>query len=86
MNIDDPFDLLGLFQGGGLPFRGESAPLHMPNMIWLHRRPILPRDGVHGPSVGRQRGSDGLISVEGTRRREPHRHLSHRTPHHVRLQ
>jgi hypothetical protein len=32
-------------------------------------------------SVGRQRGSDGLISVEGTLRREPHRQL----PHHVRL-
>ena len=41
MDIDDPFDLLGLFQGVGLPFRAESAPLHMPNMIWLYRRPIL---------------------------------------------
>jgi predicted Zn-dependent protease with MMP-like domain len=29
------FDLLGLFQGVGLPFRSESAPTQMPNMIWL---------------------------------------------------
>ena len=35
------FDLLGLFQGVGLPFRSESAPMQMPNMIWLYRRPIL---------------------------------------------
>jgi predicted Zn-dependent protease with MMP-like domain len=41
MELDNPFDLLGLFQGGGLPFRAESALLHMPNMIWLYRRPIL---------------------------------------------
>src|SRR6516225_9530102 len=26
MGIDSPFDLLGLFQGVGLPFRAESAP------------------------------------------------------------
>ena len=35
------FDLLGLFQGVGLPFRSDSAPVQMPNMIWLYRRPIL---------------------------------------------
>jgi predicted Zn-dependent protease with MMP-like domain len=28
MDLDNPFDLLGLFQGAGLPFRAESAPLH----------------------------------------------------------
>jgi predicted Zn-dependent protease with MMP-like domain len=42
MNIDDAFDLLGLFQGVGLPFRAESAlPLHMPNMIWLYHRSVV---------------------------------------------
>ena len=41
MNARTEFDLLGLFQGVGLPFRSESAPVHMPNMIWLYRRPIL---------------------------------------------
>jgi predicted Zn-dependent protease with MMP-like domain len=52
MNIDDPFDLLGLFQGVGLPFRAESAPTHMPNMIWLYRRPILDYWSDHEESLG----------------------------------
>ena len=30
MDLDNPFDLLGLLQVGGLPFRAGSAPLHMP--------------------------------------------------------
>jgi predicted Zn-dependent protease with MMP-like domain len=41
MRARTEFDLLGLFQGVGLPFRSPSAPLQMPNMIWLYRRPIL---------------------------------------------
>jgi predicted Zn-dependent protease with MMP-like domain len=41
MGAQTEFDLLGLFQGVGLPFRSESAPVQMPNMIWLYRRPIL---------------------------------------------
>ena len=41
MKLDSEFDLLGLFQGVGLPFRSPSAPPLMPNMIWLYRRPIL---------------------------------------------
>jgi predicted Zn-dependent protease with MMP-like domain len=41
MGLDSEFDLLGLFQGVGLPFRSEAAPTQMPNMIWLYRRPIL---------------------------------------------
>jgi predicted Zn-dependent protease with MMP-like domain len=52
MNIDDPFDLLGLFQGVGLPFRAESAPTHMPNMIWLYRRPILDYWSDHEEALG----------------------------------
>ena len=42
MRVGSPYNLLGLFQGIGLPFRpetGVSGP--MPNMIWLYRRPIL---------------------------------------------
>jgi len=35
------FDLLGLFQGVGLPFQSDSTPVQMPNMIWLYRCPIL---------------------------------------------
>ncbi len=41
LHIGSKFGLLGLFRGVGLPFRSESAPLQMPNMIWLYRRPIL---------------------------------------------
>jgi predicted Zn-dependent protease with MMP-like domain len=41
MRIQDEYDLLGLFQGVGLPFRSVSTPFEMPNMIWLYRRPIL---------------------------------------------
>ena len=41
MQLDSEFDLLGLFQGVGLPFQSESVPELMPNMIWLYRRPIL---------------------------------------------
>src|SRR5258708_39456349 len=39
MGIDNEFGLLGLSQGTGLPVRSESAPIHMPNMIWLCRPP-----------------------------------------------
>jgi predicted Zn-dependent protease with MMP-like domain len=41
MGLESEFDLLGLFQGVGLPFQAPSAPQHMPNMVWLYRRPIL---------------------------------------------
>jgi predicted Zn-dependent protease with MMP-like domain len=41
MGAESEFDLLGLFQGIGLPFRSESAPVQMPTLIWLYRRPIL---------------------------------------------
>jgi len=46
------FDVLGLFQGVGLPFRSESAPTHMPNMIWLYRRPILDYWAEHDDTLG----------------------------------
>ena len=52
MNARTEFDLLGLFQGVGLPFRSESAPTHMPNMIWLYRRPILDYWAEHEESLG----------------------------------
>ena len=52
MEIDDPFELMGLFQGLGLPFRSESAPVQMPNMIWLYRRPILDYWAEHDEMLG----------------------------------
>jgi len=52
LNAETEFDLLGLFQGVGLPFRSESAPVHMPNMIWLYRRPILDYWAEHDETLG----------------------------------
>ena len=52
MRLETDFDLLGLFQGVGLPFRSESAPGSMPNMIWLYRRPILDYWAEHEESLG----------------------------------
>ena len=52
MKAESEFDLLGLFQGVGLPFRSESAPTHMPNMIWLYRRPILDYWAEHDEPLG----------------------------------
>jgi predicted Zn-dependent protease with MMP-like domain len=52
MRATSDFDLLGLFHGVGLPFRAESAPLQMPNMIWLYRRPILDYWAEHDETLG----------------------------------
>jgi predicted Zn-dependent protease with MMP-like domain len=41
MGLESEFDLLGLFQGVGLPFQSETMPQLLPNLIWLYRRPIL---------------------------------------------
>ncbi|UES55302.1 Zn-dependent protease [Roseibium aggregatum] len=42
LRIEDPHDLLGLFEGQGLN-EGEETVMtgQMPNRIWLFRRPIL---------------------------------------------
>jgi predicted Zn-dependent protease with MMP-like domain len=52
MSAQTDFDLLGLFQGVGLPFRADSAPVQMPNMVWLYRRPILDYWAEHDESLG----------------------------------
>jgi predicted Zn-dependent protease with MMP-like domain len=41
MGATSEFDLLGLFQGIGLPFRSHQDVARLPNMVWLYRRPIL---------------------------------------------
>jgi predicted Zn-dependent protease with MMP-like domain len=41
MEAESEFDLLGLFQGIGLPFRSNQDIARLPNMVWLYRRPIL---------------------------------------------
>jgi predicted Zn-dependent protease with MMP-like domain len=52
MRIEDPFDLLGLFEGVGLPFRSHTDVTAMPNMIWLYRRPILDYWSEHDETLG----------------------------------
>ena len=52
MNLETEFDLLGLFQGVGLPFQSASVPEQLPNMVWLYRRPILDYWAEHEDSLG----------------------------------
>ncbi len=52
MQVQTEFDLLGLFHGVDLPFRSESEPMQMPNMIWLYRRPILDYWAEHEETLG----------------------------------
>ncbi|AMN38926.1 metallopeptidase family protein [Rhodoplanes sp. Z2-YC6860] len=52
MGIQSELDLMGLFQGIGLPFQSETAPTHMPNMVWLYRVPILLYWAEHDETLG----------------------------------
>jgi predicted Zn-dependent protease with MMP-like domain len=52
MRAESEFDLLGLFQGVGLPFQTQSVPQQLPNMIWLYRRPILDYWAEHEDTLG----------------------------------
>jgi predicted Zn-dependent protease with MMP-like domain len=46
------FDLLGLFQGIGLPDQGTGFSGQMPNMVWLYRRAILDYWAEHDEALG----------------------------------
>ncbi len=52
MGLESEFDLLGLFQGVGLPFQSETMPQLLPNLIWLYRRPILDYWAEHDDTLG----------------------------------
>jgi predicted Zn-dependent protease with MMP-like domain len=52
MEAQSEFDLLGLFQGVGLPFRSHQDVAPMPNMVWLYRRPILDYWAEHDETLG----------------------------------
>jgi len=52
MGIQSELDLLGLFQGVGLPFQSDSTPQQMPNMVWLYRVPILLYWAEHDETLG----------------------------------
>jgi predicted Zn-dependent protease with MMP-like domain len=52
MGCESEFDLLGLFQGVGVPFRSNDDVARLPNMIWLYRRPILDYWAEHEEALG----------------------------------
>ena len=52
MGATSEFDLLGLFQGIGLPFRSHQDVARLPNMVWLYRRPILDYWVEHDETLG----------------------------------
>jgi predicted Zn-dependent protease with MMP-like domain len=52
MGAQSELDLMGLFQGVGLPFQSDSAPQQMPNMVWLYRVPILLYWAEHDETLG----------------------------------
>jgi predicted Zn-dependent protease with MMP-like domain len=41
MELDSPFDILGLYRGVALPHQSLSAPRTEIDMVFLYRRPIL---------------------------------------------
>ena len=53
MDAASEFDLLGLFQGTGLPHQSTGDIARLPNMIWLYRRPILDYWAEHDETLGR---------------------------------
>ena len=52
MEAASEFDLLGLFQGTGLPLQSHDDIARLPNMIWLYRRPILDYWAEHDETLG----------------------------------
>jgi predicted Zn-dependent protease with MMP-like domain len=52
MEAETEFDLLGLFQGTGLPHQSHADIARLPNMIWLYRRPILDYWAEHEEALG----------------------------------
>ena len=54
MELDSPFDILGLFQGVGLAQGAAVAETgQFPNMVWLYRRPILDYWAEHEETLGK---------------------------------
>jgi predicted Zn-dependent protease with MMP-like domain len=52
IEAESEFDLLGLFQGVGIPFRSHGDVARLPNMVWLYRRPILDYWAEHDETLG----------------------------------
>ena len=55
LDLESPFDLLGLFRGIGLAQGGAAGQLatgQFPNMVWLFRRPIIDYWAEHDETLG----------------------------------
>ena len=53
MDVDSPFDLMGLFEGRGLAQGGGLATSGiLPNRVFLYRRPILDYWAEHEETLG----------------------------------
>ena len=52
LDLESPFDLLGLFQGVSLIQKSVMDPVGMPNMVYLYRRPILDYWAEHNETLG----------------------------------
>lgn len=53
MELETPFDILGLFHGQGLAQAGAVPETGQPpNMVWLYRRPILDYWAEHEETLG----------------------------------
>ena len=53
LHIRNPYDLLGLYHGVGLPSKSVWAPVSLPDRIFLYRIPILRYAGQNGERVDR---------------------------------
>jgi predicted Zn-dependent protease with MMP-like domain len=52
MELESPFDLLGLYHGVALPLKSVSDPRPAIDMIFLYRRPILDYWSEHDEPLG----------------------------------
>ncbi|WP_417579178.1 metallopeptidase family protein [Pelagibacterium sp.] len=53
MDIESPFDLMGLFEGIGMTEDGIVPQTgQMPNRVWLYRRPMLDYWAEHTDTLG----------------------------------
>lgn len=52
MNLESPFDLLGLFHGVSLIQKSVMDPAGLPNMVYLYRRPMLDYWAEHHETLG----------------------------------
>lgn len=52
MNLESPFDLLGLYHGVSIDKQSVMDPMGYPNMVFLYRRPLLDYWAEHHETLG----------------------------------